>query len=191
MSTLQKIFINKMGLQETHYSKFCEISQIRSFDKKDLLLREGGICSFIGFVEDGTVRSFLQKDGEEFNNDFYFTGSFVSAFRSFITQTPAYSTIQALSPSTIRCITYAQLQTLEQSSDTWLKFGKHIAEELFIRKCKRETSLLRESAQERYESLIKSYPEIEQLVPQYQIASYLRIKPESLSRIKSLTYINK
>lgn len=191
MSNLQDIFSKKIFLQKEHYLKFCEISKVKYYEKKDFILKESSICPFVGFVEEGTVRSFILKDGKEFNNDFYFNNSFISAYRSFVTQTPAYSNIQAMSKTTIRYITFEQLKKLETNSDVWNKLGKYIAEQFFIRKCTRETSFLINSAKERYNSLIESQPKIEQLIPQYAIASYLRIEPESLSRIKALTYIKK
>lgn len=191
MNPLQDICINGMGLTKKDYEAFYAVSRTVTCKKKDFLLKEGTICSFIGFVEEGIIRSFLQKDDEEFNNDFFLPNSFFSAYRSFVTQTAAISTLQAMSDTSVRLITYQQLQTLQHSSDAWYKFSKYVADQLFIRKCTKETSLLRDSASQRYKSLLQSYPDIEQLVPQYQIASYLRIKPESLSRIKALTYINK
>ena len=105
MNNLKYIFINKISLQKEHYLKFCEISQVKLYEKKDFILKENNICPFVGFVEEGTVRSFILKDGKEFNNDFYFNNSFISAYRSFLTQTPAYSNIQAMSKTTIRYIT--------------------------------------------------------------------------------------
>ena len=191
MNDLREIFIKKILLQKEHYLKFCEISQVKSYNKKEFILKENSICSFIGFVENGTVRSYLLKEDKEYNNDFYFNNSFISAYRSFVTQTPAYSNIQAMSQTTIRYINFEQLKKLENTSDAWHKLGKYIAEQFFIRKCTRETSFLINSAKERYDLLIESHPKIEQLIPQYAIASYLRIEPESLSRIKALTYIKK
>lgn len=189
MNDLQDIFLKKMVLQEEHYLKLCEISQVKSYNTKEFILKENSVCPFVGFVEKGTVRSYLLKDYKEYNNDFYFNNSFISAYRSFITQTPAYSNIQAMSQATIRYINFEQLKALEKTSDTWNKFGKYIAEQFFIRKCTRETSFLIRSAKERYDSLIEAHPKIEQRIPQYAIASYLGIEPESLSRIKALTYI--
>ena len=80
---------------------------------------------------------------------------------------------------------------LLKTSDEWYKLAKHISDDYFLRKCKRQTSLLMDTAKDRYDLLLTTYPGIEQWVPQYHIASYLGIKPESLSRIKSLTYIKK
>jgi hypothetical protein len=85
----------------------------------------------------------------------------------------------------VRVISYPQYQALQQSVD-WLMFFKYVSDGFFIRKCTRETSFMKLSAQERYQQLIGHYPNIEQQFPQYKIASYLGIKPETLSRIKSL-----
>lgn len=187
MEILKKIFIEKMGLQESHFNHFCEISECKTFQKKDYLVYDGKICNFIGFVETGLIRSFIKKDDAEFNNAFYFPNRFFSAYNSFTRQKPAVSNLQVMIDSNIRLITYNQLQELYKDDPIWYKFGKYIADDFFFRKCERETSLLRDSATERYKSLLRLHPKIEQLVPQYEIASYLKIKPESLSRIKSLT----
>jgi CRP-like cAMP-binding protein len=191
MSKLQNIFIDKIGLSEEDLVRFNDVSTLVDYKKKDFLIKEGVTCKHIGFVESGIIRSFIQKEGEELNNAFYLPNSFFSAYSSFTKQRPAVSNLQAMDNSTVRLITFQQLNKLYQTSANWYKLGKYISDEFFFRKCERETSLLRETASERYISMLKLYPNIEQLVPQYQIASYLNIKPESLSRIKSLTYINK
>jgi len=191
MQDLESVFIHNIGLQESHFREFYKLSKVTTYQKKEHLLEEGQVCPFIGFVETGIIRSYIHANDKEYNNDFYLTNSLVTAFRSFLTQTPAISNIQALSTTTVRSITFNQLKQLESSSEIWLKFSKYIAEQLFIKKCKRETSLLRDTAKERFDQLLIDFPTIEQQVPQYQIASYLRIEPESLSRIKALTYINR
>ena len=138
------------------------------------------------------MRSFISKgESDEWNNDFYFENDFVSAYTSFLTSSPTNCNIQALTNVHVVYITAEQYQELLSRDKEWFKLGKYIAETFFIRKCKRETSFLKNSAAERLENLLQLYPGIEQRVSQYHIASYLGIKPESLSRIKGLTYINK
>jgi CRP-like cAMP-binding protein len=68
----------------------------------------------------------------------------------------------------------------------WIFFAKKMAENLYIRKEKREVSLLRDNAETRYKTLIAECPQVIQRVPQYHIASYLGVTPESLSRIRKL-----
>lgn len=73
-----------------------------------------------------------------------------------------------------------------KASNEWFKFGKYISDSLLSKKCRKETSFLMDNAFERYKLLLRTYPQIEQYLSQYHIAAYLGIKPESLSRLKSL-----
>ena len=152
---------------------------------------EGSVCNFIGVVTSGILRSYIRNNDEEFNNDFYPENSFVSAYTSYLTQMPTNCNIQALTDVELNYLTYDQFNKLIAGDSDFLKLGKYISDNYFIRKCKRETSFLKNTASERLENLYTIYPGIEQQVSQYHIASYLGIKPESLSRIKLLTYINK
>ncbi|MBT29596.1 MAG: cyclic nucleotide-binding protein [Thalassobius sp.] len=190
MNQLQQTIINKAGLEQHHFEEFKSCLKRVSLKNKEFLLRENSVCKFIGFVESGVLRSYIQKNAEEFNVEFYLSDSFISAYTSFITQTPASGNIQALSDCEVLVISYADYNSLLNSSLEWYKLGKYISDELFMRKCKRQTSLLMDNATERYNLLLETYPKIEQYVSQYHLASYLGIRPESLSRIKSLTYIN-
>jgi len=190
METFRAILTDEVGMNQEHYLQLKEVLKEVRLKKKEYLVKAGETCSFIGFVHQGVLRSYTIKDGDEFNLAFSLPGSFVSSYTSFLTQTQTNGYIQALSDATIYTISYADYGELLKSNPIWYKLGKHIADTLFIKKCKRETSLLIDSATERYKLLLATYPQIEQLVAQYHIASYLGIKPESLSRIKSLTYIN-
>jgi CRP-like cAMP-binding protein len=190
METLKDIFINEIGLNEEHLIQFGKILKRVHLQKKEFLIEAGDVCSFIGFVQKGILRTYVLKEDDEFNIDFHVPNSVVSGYKSFLTQTPTKAYIQALSDTTIYLISYSDYQNLLKESTDWYRLGKYIADTLFIIKCKRESSLLMDSAIERYKLFLKEYPQIEQLVAQYHIASYLGIKPESLSRIKSLTYIN-
>ena len=191
MDTLRDILINKIGLKEVHFLQLNKLLKKVQLKKKDHLIKAGETCSFLGFVQDGVLRSYIQKDVDEFNVDFYLPNCFVSSYTSFLTQTPTKGYIQALSDATIYSISHADYTDLLKFSSDWYLLGKYIADTLFIKKCIRETSLLTDSATDRYRLLLNTYPQIEQQVAQYHIATYLGIKPESLSRIKALTYINK
>jgi len=185
------LFIDKLGLDMNHFETFSAQLKIKKLKKKAHLIREGMVCNFIGFVSSGTLRSYVMNDDSEFNNDFYFDHDFVSAYTSFLTQMPTNCNIEALRDSIIYMISSEKLNTLIAQDSAFLKLGKYISDLYFIRKCRRETSFLKQSAAERLEGLSILYPGIQQRVSQYHIASYLGIKPESLSRIKLLTYINK
>lgn len=191
MEALKDIFIDKIGLETDHFEKFISLLRTKTLKKKEYLIQEGSVCEFIGFVTSGKLRSYVQNDGAEFNNDFYLQNSIVTAYTSYLTQNPTNCNIEALADTEIAFITYRQFNALIEEDVRFLKLAKYISDIFFIRKCKRETSFLKNSAAERLEMLYKTYPGIEQQISQYHIASYLGIKPESLSRIKLLTYINK
>ena len=191
MEALISLFIKNLGLSMDHFQAFYAELKVKNLKKKEHLIREGSVCNFIGFVSSGVFRSYIRNNDEEFNNDFYFEHDFVSAYTSFLTQAPTNCNIEALTDCTIHYISLEKLNKLIAQDNAFLKLGKHVSDTYFIRKCKRETSFLKHSAAERLEALSSLYPGIEQQVSQYHIASYLGVKPESLSRIKLLTYINK
>jgi CRP-like cAMP-binding protein len=191
-NALDSMLAGVVGLDERYVSDFRRIMFHKSLKKKEFLINEGKICNFIGIIVSGVMRSYVSSgELKEFNNDFYFENNFVSAYTSFLTSRPTNCNIQALTDVNVVYITAEQYQELVSLDNEWLKLGKYIAENFFIRKCKRETSFLKHSAAERFESVLQLYPGIEQRISQYHIASYLGVKPESLSRIKLLTYINK
>lgn len=186
MTLLHNIITEKLNLFEAHYARLLALSEIKTFSKKEILLPEGKVCTFIGFVEEGVLRSYREKEGEEFIGDFYVQGSFITSYRSFLNAEPSVGVIQSLTDSRVLLLSRTNYDLLLNESSDWYKWGKYIADTLFIKKCIKETSLLMDSALERYRLLLKTYPQIEQHVTQYHIASYLGIKPESLSRLKSL-----
>lgn len=191
MESLQAIFTETLGLNLELFEEFHKDFRIKNLKKKEFLIQEGSVCDFIAIVISGTLRSYVQNNDGEFNNDFYLENSFVSAYTSFLTQMPTNCNIEALTDVKVYLITHKQFNALIERDNNFLKVAKYISDNYFIRKCKRETSFLKNSAVERLEMIRILYPGIEQKVPQYHIASYLGIKPESLSRIKLLTYINK
>jgi CRP-like cAMP-binding protein len=191
MEALRSVICDKVGLKDHHFDTFIRVAKKRSLSKKKNLITAGLVCNFLGIVNSGTLRSYIIKADEEFNNDFYYDNSFISAYTSFLTQQPTNCNIQAITDAEVYLITFRQLEELVSEDLEWLRLSKYVSDLFFIRKCKRETSFLLNSAAERLNVIKTLYPDIEQKVPQYHIASYLGIKPESLSRIKLLTYINK
>ena len=191
MESLKTLFTETLRLKSNHFDEFYKELRVKKLRKKEYLIQESTVCDFIAIVISGTLRSYVQNKDGEFNNDFYLENSFVSAYTSFLTQLPTNCNIEALTDVEIYYISHQQFHQLIERDNNFLKLAKYISDNYFIRKCKRETSFLKNSAAERFEMIKKLYPEIEQKVPQYHIASYLGIKPESLSRIKLLTYINK
>jgi len=181
---LNVLFSKRLNLGPNYADKFQELVSTKVVKKNDFLISEGTVCNFLGIIISGSMRSFVRNEKQEFNNDFYFVNDFVSAYNSFLTRRPNACNIQALSDTEIYFLNYDQLNSLIDEDLEWLKLGKYVSDLFYIRKCERETSFLKHLATERLAIFLKNYPGIEQKVSQYHIASYLGIKPETLSRIK-------
>ncbi|WP_195375294.1 Crp/Fnr family transcriptional regulator [Parabacteroides leei] len=183
---ITQILKEELNLSDAICNKFMELSDIQILKKKDMFAEKGKVCKHLGIIESGVLRSYIEKDDSEFIKDFYFPGSIVVSYGSFLTRDPSIGYIQALEDTNLITLSRSAYDQLMKESNEWLKFGKYISDNLLIRKCRRETSFLMEDAYERYKLLLKTYPGVEQYVSQYHIAAYLGIKPESLSRLKSL-----
>ena len=188
MEAIDRLF-SQLGLDKNALAQFKSLLKVKSLSPKEHWIAEGTICRYLGFVISGTIRSYVRGEDGEFNNDFYLPESFVSAYTSFLTQMPTNCNIQALAETKIAYISSEQFALLCEADARFFKLAKHISDQFFIRKCKRETSFLKHNATQRLLMVKKMYPGIEQQISQYHIASYLGIKPQSLSRIKLFTYV--
>jgi len=188
MEKLSEYFTGSTGLTDEHFEQFIKLAEKKVLKKKDFLIKAGSVCDFVALIEQGVIRSFVIKGDEEFNTDFYFENNFTSVYSSYVNTLPSEHYIQALTDSTVYIFPLEKMEKLAASDLQWLKLGKYLAEFFLIRKCQREISFLKQTAPERMENMRLSYPGIEQKVQQYHLASYLGIKPESLSRIKLLDY---
>lgn len=154
--------------------------------KKELFVQQDKVCYELGIIENGVLRSYIEKDAVEYIKDFYFSGSIVVSYKSFLTGEPSIGSIQAMEDTHLITLPRSAYDQLLKESNEWFKFGKYISDSLLSKKCRKETSFLMDNAFERYKLLLRTYPQIEQHLSQYHIAAYLGIKPESLSRLKSL-----
>ncbi|GHE35497.1 Crp/Fnr family transcriptional regulator [Sphingobacterium griseoflavum] len=152
--------------------------------KGDFFLADGQICKHVGFILKGLVRYYVNQDGNDRIYAFGKEDDFVCNNESFIPQTPSTKIIQALEDCEILQISYTDLQILYRTVRCGERFGRLTIEQVFIQTLRDLSSMYTESPAFRYEKFIKEYPDLQQRLPQYQIASYLGVKPQSLSRIR-------
>lgn len=158
----------------------------RMFKKGEFYNERSHICKNLGFIIDGTFRSYIveEKSGEEKNVFLYSSDQFVVSFKSFINQAPCDYHTQSMTDSIILYINIVDLLSLYKQSHQWERFGRLLAQEAFNVAMERSESFLFKTPEERYLDLIKHHPNIFNTVPLYHISSYLGIQGPSLSRIR-------
>jgi CRP-like cAMP-binding protein len=153
--------------------------------KGQFLIHAGDSCESIYYCEEGLFRMFYEnEEGSEHIKSFVTAGKFFTDYRSLLTAEPAFLSIQALEDSRVSFFSKAVIQLLYERHACWERFGRKLAEELFISKSRKERELVELTAEERYRLFKKQYPDLESRVPQHQIAAFLAINPVSLSRIR-------
>lgn len=153
--------------------------------KNEFFIKQGRVCNNYLFLESGFIRSYtFDLDGNEVTTEFYSSSQIVFEVGSFFQKTPSKENFQALEDSYGWYIDFDQLQMLFHSIPEFREFGRMILVKGFISFKQRTLSLINESAEQRYETLIKGRPEIFQRASLKYIASYLGITDSSLSRIR-------
>lgn len=163
-----------------------QLLQNRNLPKKHLLLRQGQIAKRIYFIKQGFARAFYHDlDGREHTLWFMGAGDVMISVYSFFTQQTALENIELLEDSVLQSVTYEELQDLYADHQIFNYHGRKLTELYYIKSEERAIMLRCKKPAERYGLLLKTYPQIFQHASQAQIASYLGISPETLSRLRA------
>jgi len=155
----------------------------RKVSKGEFLFHRGDICDFVSFTYKGCLRSFVLKDGKEYTLFFHTENQTFGDYESFQKNKPACFSCQAIEDSEVLIFNH-QTMLLFEKAPGGQKLLRLVAEDLAFLLRDKLLSLLIDTPQERYLKLIETEPQILQRIPQYYLASYLGIEPESLSRLK-------
>lgn len=177
------------GQEEETIKNFLSPKKLR---KKQYLLQEGDVCKTIAFVEKGALRAYsLDETGNENIIQFALEGWTISDLYSFLTGEPATYTIDALEDSELVLISKPAHEELLKTMPAYETYTRLQITGAYLAMQKRLTSVLSLSSEERYANLTSTYPDIVQRVPQHMIASYMGLKPETLSRVRKKIAMNK
>lgn len=152
--------------------------------KKQYLLQEGDVCKFIAFVEKGTLRSYTIDDkGNEHIIQFAFEGWTISDLYSFLTSEPATYTIDAIEDSELLLVNKSAHEELLKMHHYETYMFTQVTN-AYIALQRRMSSTISQTTEERYSNLVSACPNLAHRIPQHMIASYLGLKPETLSRVR-------
>ena len=152
--------------------------------KGEYFLKAGDIDKHIGFLHKGLVRYFVFKDEEESTFEFTKEGEFIGDYQSFRNGTPSIQNIQAIEDCELLIINYPDIQTIYNTTREGNLIGRKIITHRFEVMVNQLLAVYMQNNEERYTSFIKQYSGLSQRIPQYLIASYVGVQPESLSRIR-------
>ncbi|MBO4892581.1 MAG: Crp/Fnr family transcriptional regulator [Prevotella sp.] len=155
------------------------------YAKNEMILREGETCTNIYWVVKGLVRQFYYKNGKELTEYMATENSIVMCIESLFLEQPTHLQIKAIEPSILIAIPKVDLEAVAMKSVNIQILYRKILEESLILSQIHADMLRFESAQDRYQKLIKRQPQLVLRAPLVYIASYLQMTPETLSRVRT------
>jgi CRP-like cAMP-binding protein len=157
----------------------------KKIKKHQFLLQEGDVCKHIAFVNSGCLRAYtVDHKGDEHIIQFAIEDWWISDLHSFLTGTPATYNIDAVQDSEVLLLEKTARDKLLETVPKMERFFRLLQEANYVSTHQRINDSLSASAEERYLAFVRTYPRLVEQVPQNQIASYLGITPQSLSRIR-------
>jgi CRP-like cAMP-binding protein len=156
----------------------------KSFKKGDFFVRPGDAARYLGFITKGAVVTYrTEEDGTQYYQGIILDFSIISPYASILTQTPSFTYIEFIEDTVMDIIDYTEFEKLYDGHRCWDRLGRKVVEAHYLNKERREYELLFFSAKDRYLSLLKRYPGIEDRVNQYHLAGYVGVTPSSLNKI--------
>lgn len=154
MEGIKEYFREIVDIKDDYWNLFQSKLEKRAFPKKSIILMTGQVENYLSFIEKGIVRYFIEKENNDLTYDFSFDNEFTSSYDSFLNQSPSEYQVQALADTCLWSISHADLQEIYANTSSGNLLGRLAAEQLFLRKARRELTLLNNTAEERYLKLL-------------------------------------
>lgn len=152
--------------------------------RNEYLKVKGSTDTNLYFIEKGSLRIYLIDEYEEHTIRFGYQNSFIVSLDSFITEKPSDYYIQAIKKTKLKIINKTTFKKLINSKMELQNIWTTILEQIVLQQLEREMDILISSPIDRYKRVLKRSPQLFQEIPNKYIADYLRMTPETLSRIK-------
>ena len=177
---------NSISLSTEAEKYISSIAEEKSFSKGEVLIQEGQTVNKTFFVIHGSLRSFcVDKEGKEHTLQFAIQDWWISDFIAMYNHEPASLTVECITDATVIEFNAQKLTQIYLQFPEFEPFQRKNLERHLVSLHKRILNQLQLTALERYNLFLTQYPDIEQHVPNYHIASYLGITQQSLSRVRA------
>lgn len=175
-----------ISLTKEEEEYFISLLKPKKLRKRQYLLQAGDICRFESYVNKGCLRQYVVDDaGKEHLLSFAIEDWWISDFDSLLNNKPALTFIEAVEESEILMIENKSFEEMLNHSPKFERHFRIMLQRAYVAHQRRIIENISLPAEDRYRLFTQRYPDIEQRLPLKQIASYLGITPESLSRIRS------
>ena len=172
-------------LKDAEFEKLNDWFVPTQLESKVQFVNEGKVCRNLFFVDAGATHTFIiDKKGEAHTVQFGFEGYWIGDMYSFFSGKPAIFNVETLEPTVLFAMTHADFEKACEQIPKFEMFFRILVQNGYLSSLQRIAKSFSEDAEQRYLSLITNHPDLPQRVPQYLVASYLGIKPQSLSRIR-------
>jgi len=185
MTEFKKFLDNIYPLSAETWNKLMPLVKATSLEKGEFFVREREIATEFAFLSDGIVRAFYTSDeGKEYTKHFFRFPSIIGSYSSLISQKRGMFSHQAITPCKLFTINYKELLCLYDTCHDLERLGRKFAENYFVFNEAKEINFVLHDADIRYLEFRNQFPDIENSIPQYHVASYLGISATQLSRIR-------
>ncbi len=184
MNEIRDFIENITPMSDSDWQFFSSKLQKVTLKKRAVVLKFGAVENHLYFISKGVVRFYIPREEDDLTFGFLFENEFVTGYDSFLTQTPSEYQIETLTEAILWKISRQDLEEVYATTSSGNSIGRKMAEKMFLIKSKRELSLLRKTAEERYLDLFSDRPKLLQQIPLKYIASYIGVTPQALSRIR-------
>jgi CRP-like cAMP-binding protein len=175
-------------LNEAEKELISTLFKKKTYKKGDFFLAERQVCRQVGFIVKGLFRYYINHDGNDKTYAFGQEYNYVCNYESFLPQKPSLKIIQAVEDSDVFIISHQDLQLLYANVREGERFGRIAIEAVFLQLIADINSFYTETPELRYRNFLKNHADLQQRISQYHIASFVGVKPQSLSRIRKRLY---
>ncbi len=192
MNFLYKSILEKVKISEQDFERFLKLTKTVTIEKNEFLIHEGNISKYIALIISGVLYSYsIDEKGDKHVVQIALENNWISDLYSFLSEEPAIFNLQAIEKSEIILLSKSNFEKACDTIPMIERYFRILIQNAYVNSQRRVSRIYGNTAEERYLRLFESNPKIIQSVPQHYIASYLGIKPQSLSRIRKKIYDNK
>lgn len=167
------------------WQAFSEIIEPMEVGENEFLVRAGERVKHCFALSEGIIRSYYTHEGKEYNKAFFVPGMFPTSLTAILTGTPSQFTFQALTPCKVIRIPFRRFRLLGRKHRSLDSLMLRVLEIVWIKKEQHDLDMEFNNVEKNYKNFRKAFPNLEEIIPQYHIASYLGISPMELSRIQA------